>query len=188
MACRRIRAVPWRRTCGLSARGSPSSACRATRPTSIRPNSCGATSRGANWPTSARTTSARSSGRSARAFGAFDGRPRWRSRFSRQEDLTLLVVLVDHPSIGARELRGPGHDRAQHGLEIQGGTDRLTDLAERPKLVDRARQVVGPGLKLLEEAHVLNGNDRLVGEDLEHLDLTRRESPGLCPRDRDRAD
>jgi hypothetical protein len=24
------------------------------------------------------------------------------------EDLALLIVLVDHPGIGARELRGPG--------------------------------------------------------------------------------
>jgi DDE superfamily endonuclease len=59
-------------------------------------NSCGATSRGANWPTSARTISARSSGRSARASGAFDGRPRWRSRFSAMraflcdQDVTVL--------------------------------------------------------------------------------------------------
>jgi hypothetical protein len=78
-ALMRRQAIP---TCRLSARGSPSSACQATRPISIRPNSCGATSRDGNWPISARTTSARSSGRSARASGAFAGRPRWRSHFS----------------------------------------------------------------------------------------------------------
>src|SRR5216117_2210412 len=49
---------------------------------SIPPNSCGATSRAANWPTSARTTSARSSGRSARVSAEFAGHPRWRLRFS----------------------------------------------------------------------------------------------------------
>src|SRR5437870_862911 len=47
------------------------------------------------------------------------------------EDLPLLVVLVDHAPVGARQLRGSRHNRAQHGFEIQGGTDRLTDLAER---------------------------------------------------------
>ena len=83
------------------------------------------------------------------------------------EDLALLIVLVDHPGIGARELRGPGHDRAQHGPEIECGADRLTDLAERGQLPDRPRQLSGAGLQLLEQPDILDGDDRLVGEGLE---------------------
>ena len=95
------------------------------------------------------------------------------------EDLALLVVLVDHARVGARELRGPGHDRAQHGPEIQGGTDRLTDLAERPKLAHRARQLLGPRFELLEQPHILDRDHRLVGEGLEQLDLAVRKQARL---------
>src|SRR5215831_16698096 len=100
---------------------------------------------------------------------------------SRHEDLALLVVLVDHASVGARQLCGSGHDRAQHGLEIQGGTDRLTDLAERPKLADRARQGLGLGFEFLEESYVFNRDDRLVGESRYQIDLLVGEGADLSP-------
>ena len=104
------------------------------------------------------------------------------------EDLAWLVVLVDHPGIGARELRGPGHDRAQHGPEIQGGTDRLTDLAERSKFVHRARQLLGSGFELLEQADVFNRDHGLIGEGLEERDLSLREKLGLGAAEVDRTD
>src|SRR4029077_777185 len=72
------------------------------------------------------------------------------------EDLTLLVVFIDDARIGSRQLRGPGHDLAQHSPEIQGGTDRLTDLAERPKLAHGARQVVRASFEFLEEPDVFD--------------------------------
>ena len=100
------------------------------------------------------------------------------------EHLALLVVFVDDARVGARELRGPGHDRAQHGPEIQGGTDRLTDLAERPKLAHRASEILGPGFEFLEQPHVLDGDHRLVGERGHQLDLLggERLHPGSCQR------
>ena len=51
---------------------------------------------------------------------------------ARHEDLALLVVLVDHARVGARQLRRPCDDCGEHGLEIQRRTDGLADLAQRP--------------------------------------------------------
>ena len=41
---------------------------------------------------------------------------------------------MDRGAVRARELGGPRHDRVQHRLEVEGGADRLADLAERPQL------------------------------------------------------
>src|SRR5262245_8479824 len=43
-------------------------------------------------------------------------------------------------------------------------------------------------LQLGEQAHVLNGNDCLVGEGLEQLDLLRRKGPDEVPRQADGPD
>ena len=105
------------------------------------------------------------------------------------EDLALLVVLVDHPGIGARELRGPGHDRAQHGLQIQGGTDRLARprrAPEAPLPIVSARSV--RACSSLEQPRVLDGDHRLVGEGLEQRDLVVGEPAGFAAGHRDRPD
>jgi hypothetical protein len=49
----------------------------------------------------------------------------------------------------------------------------------------RARR---PRLQLLEQAHVFNGDHRLVGERLEQLDLLVRERSDFHPADHDRPD
>src|SRR5262249_1814209 len=49
--------------------------------------------------------------------------------------------------------------------------DRLTDLAECPKLLDRLGKLASPCLHLVEQAHILDGDDCLVGEGLEQCDL-----------------
>src|SRR4029453_2654857 len=104
------------------------------------------------------------------------------------EDLALLIVLVDDARVGARELRGPGHDRAQHGPKVQGGTDRLTDLAKGPKLAHRARQVLRACFKFFEEPNVLDRDHRLVRKGPEEIDLRLRERSGLSAADSDCSD
>src|SRR5262245_11273643 len=99
------------------------------------------------------------------------------------EDFTVLVVLVDHPGIGARELRRPGHDRAQYGLKIQCGINRLTDLAQRAKLAHGAGQVIRPGFELSEEPDVFDGDDRLISEGCHQVDLSIGELPDFGPPD-----
>ena len=80
------------------------------------------------------------------------------------ELLALLVEHVDRAGIGARELHGALHDRGQHVFEVERRIDRLRDLAERPQFADRAGKLVGARAQLVEQAHVLDGDDGLVGE------------------------
>ena len=58
--------------------------------------------------------------------------------------------------------------------------DRADDLAERPGLLERLRQVLGARLQLLEQAHVLDRDHRLVREGLQQRDLLVGERPHLA--------
>jgi hypothetical protein len=55
----------------------------------------------------------------------------------------------------------------------------LTDLAERPKLTHRAAEFLRPRLQLGQQAGVLDGDHRLVGEGLEECDLVVGEPARL---------
>src|SRR5262245_58130264 len=60
---------------------------------------------------------------------------------------------------------GVPRDRVEHGLRVRGRAgDYLEDVTCR-------RQVAVPCLQLLEQPHVLDGNDGLVGEGCHQLDL-----------------
>jgi hypothetical protein len=104
------------------------------------------------------------------------------------ELLGALVVLEHHAPIQRRQLNGPRHDGGQHRLEIECGADRLTDLAERLKLADRAAEFLRSRLQLGQQAGVLDGNDGLVGEGLEERDLVVSEPAGFAAAHRDRPD
>ena len=75
-----------------------------------------------------------------------------------------FVVPVDHAGIEPRQLDRARDDGRQNRFEIQRRADRLPDLAQGGELLHRARQRVRARVQLLEEAHVLDGDDRLVGE------------------------
>ena len=62
------------------------------------------------------------------------------------ELLGALVVLEDDAAVEPRELDGARDDGGQHRLEIERGADRAADLAQRRELLDRARELGGPGL------------------------------------------
>src|SRR5262245_61056249 len=104
------------------------------------------------------------------------------------ELLGRIVVLVDRPTVRTSELNRAAHDRRQYGLQVQRRAHRLTHLPQRPQLPDRAGQVGCPRLQFLEQPHVLDGDDRLVAEDLEKIDVPFRELPGLLPIDHYRPD
>ena len=104
------------------------------------------------------------------------------------ELLGTLVVLVDRPAVEPRELHRPGHDRLEHGLQLERRTDRLPHLAQRRELPHRARERLGTRIQHLEQAHVLDRDHRLVGEGLQQLDLLVGEVSHVGARDRDRAD
>src|SRR6516162_7854480 len=77
--------------------------------------------------------------------------------------LVQLIKNIDHPSIRIRKLDRLGHDRGQHGLQIEGGVDRLGDLAERLQLLDRLRQF---GRALFDLTLELLGSLRLLRQQL----------------------
>ena len=82
-----------------------------------------------------------------------------------------LVVFVNRPAVGAAQLDRMGNDSRQHGFEIERGADRLADFAERFELAYRACQFVGSLIQFFKQAHVLDGDDGLVGEGFEKRDL-----------------
>ena len=55
----------------------------------------------------------------------------------------LLVVFINRPAVGAAQLNRVGDDSRQHGFEIEGGADHLTDFAEGLELAHGTRQFVG---------------------------------------------
>src|SRR6516164_3869633 len=52
-------------------------------------------------------------------------------------------------------------------------------------LLERFLEIARPGLHLLEQLDILDGDHRLVGEGLQQLDMLGRECPGFLARDRD---
>jgi len=69
-----------------------------------------------------------------------------------------------------------------------GAADDAKDLARRRLLVERLGEVAVARLQLLEQAHVLNGDDGLVGEGLEERDLPLAEELNLRSAELDAAD
>ena len=90
------------------------------------------------------------------------------------EGFGRLVVLEDGAGVGPGQLAGAGHDGLEHRVQIERRAERPADLAERPKLAHRARQVLGPGFEFLEQPHVLDRDHRLVGEGGYEVDLLCR--------------
>ena len=76
----------------------------------------------------------------------------------------LLAIVEDRAAIGAGEIDRAVDDGLQHDLEIERRTDRAADLAQ-------GGEVAVARLHLLEQPRVLDGDDGLIGESLEQLDL-----------------
>ena len=76
----------------------------------------------------------------------------------------------------------------QHQLEVEGrATDDLQDLARCRLLIQSLGEVTIAGRQFREEANVLDGDDGLIGERLQELDLFGREGPGCGASDADRS-
>ena len=84
-----------------------------------------------------------------------------------------LVVFVNRSAVGAAQLDRMGDDSRQHGFEVESGADYLADFAEGFELAYRACQFVGSLIQFFEQAHVLDGDNGLIGEGFEELDLRR---------------
>ncbi len=97
--------------------------------------------------------------------------------------IDVPFLAVDEPLVRAAEPHRALDEARQHRLEVEGrAADDLEDLAGRRLLLERLGEVVVARLELREEADVLDGDDGLVGEGLEQLDLAARRSATACAR------
>ena len=101
----------------------------------------------------------------------------------------LPSLPVDLARIGAAEPHRALDEGFQHGLEIEGrAADDLEDLARGGLLLEGLGQIEVPGLELMEQANVLDGNGTLIGEGRDQGDLLLGEGRDLLPPDREHAD
>ncbi len=91
--------------------------------------------------------------------------------------------------IGAAQPRRQLNQCIEHGLQVEGrAADDLEDFRCRCLLFERRGEFARPKLNLLEQPDVFDGDDSLVGEGLDELDLALREWPHDLPRQRKDAD
>jgi hypothetical protein len=77
----------------------------------------------------------------------------------------LAVELIDRPRTPVAQLHGALGDHVEDRPDIRGRpADDAQDLAGRPLLVQGSREVLIPGLQLLKQPDVLDGDHRLVGK------------------------
>ena len=92
------------------------------------------------------------------------------------------VEPEDRTEAGVAQPRGVLDDGVEDRLDVgRRARDDPQDLGRRRLLLQRL-------FRLVEQPHVLDGDDRLVGEGLEELDLLVGERPHLGPPDGDRPD
>ena len=82
-----------------------------------------------------------------------------------------IVEHIDRAGLGAGELHRLGDDGGEHGFEIERRVHRLRHFAERAQLADRAAKFIGALAQFVEQSRILDGDDRLVGESGDQLDL-----------------
>ena len=92
-------------------------------------------------------------------------------RRARRELLDAFVVLEDRAAVRVGELDGAADDGGEDGVEVERRADGAPDVAESRELADGARELLRPRLQLGQQPRVLDGDDGLVGERLQQLDL-----------------
>ena len=103
-------------------------------------------------------------------------------------ELLTVETVEDAETRVAQPHRVPDN-RVEHRLDVSLRlADHLENFTRRRLSVERHAEVGVACLQLLEQAHVLDGDDGLVGEGLEQLDLGRHERPRLDARHENRAD
>src|SRR5262249_7222353 len=100
------------------------------------------------------------------------------------------AVVTEHVAKEAvAQAHRTAHDGVEHWLDIDWrATDHAKNLAGCRLLLQRFGESTVPSLQFLEEPHVLDRDDRLVGERLQQRDLLLGERPHLGAADLNRAD
>ncbi len=104
-----------------------------------------------------------------------------------------MEQLAVEPQERAEEAGAQPHGAPDDGVEDRlhvglRATDDAQDLARGRLLLERFCQIAVARLQLLEQPHVLDGDQRLIGERAKQLDLSLAELAWLTPTDGDRAD
>src|SRR5437773_7240622 len=98
----------------------------------------------------------------------------------RHNSQDLTVEAEDQGAFGGAEPDGVLGQRLEDWLKIgRGAADHLEELAGRRLLLEGDPQLAVARLQLLEQPHVLDRDDGLVGERAEQADLRLREWPAL---------
>ena len=128
--------------------------------------------------------------RTARLAGDPPGASGTRRRWHRRAGDTWCATRREDSPSNRNDRRSGRHrraafsrDRVEHRLDVgRRARDHPQDFAGRRLLLQRLGQLAVPGLELREQPHVLDGDDRLVGERLRECDLLGREGMASGPR------
>ena len=99
---------------------------------------------------------------------------------ARHEPQGIALAQRDCAHVRSGQAHCGVDQRLQDGLKIEGrSADCLENIRCRGLLLQRLAEVARPCLHLVEQADILDGDHRLVGEGLDQLDLARRERARL---------
>ena len=106
----------------------------------------------------------------------------WREAVGRRYGVGVAHMPADDRLVRLAKSHGQLRQRVEHRLQIEGrAADHLEHVGGGGLLLQRFAQLV-------EQAGVLDGDDGLVGESLQHRKLLVRERPGREAHDAERAD
>src|SRR5713101_6484792 len=101
----------------------------------------------------------------------------------------LAVELMERAEGSIAQPHGASDDRVEDRLHIGlRPADDAQDLSGRRLLLERLGEIAVAHPQLREQPHVLDGDDRLVGEGLDERDLLLIESLGVRPAEGHRSD
>src|SRR4030095_8100964 len=101
----------------------------------------------------------------------------------------IAIIARNDDELAAAQATGASHDGIEDRLHVSWrAANDPEDLAGRGLLVECSRQVTIAGLQFREQPHILDCDDRLVGEGLEKGDLPVREELSLGAAEVDHAD
>src|SRR5215831_15671949 len=101
----------------------------------------------------------------------------------------LTIIMTDVALLCSRQRYGVCDHRVKHWLELsRRARDDAEDLACRCLLLERFGEVVVTVLQLLEQASVLNRNNRLIRKSRDQINLSGGKRTGVRSEDDDNTD
>ena len=100
-------------------------------------------------------------------------------RFTELKLAIALAVAVDGSRVGTRQADGARNERRENLGKVERRADRLPDLLQRGKLLDRARKLRRAFVQLGEQTRVLDRNYRLRRKALQDFDFLLGEKSDL---------